>query len=336
MGKSILFCVLSLVLFSALQAQDIHFSQYNASPLTLNPATTGLFQGDVRFIGNYRSQWSSVSIPFTTLSFSVDKPILKEKTGNDIFGAGLQFYHDKEGDSEFGTTQLNFSLAYNKALNKRANHFISVGVQGGVAQRGINYSNLTFGSQVSENQYDPTLPTNEVFDQTSYFFFDVSYGIYWYYDNTDRFKAYAGYSMAHINKPNQSFYNGENIPLFTRNTVHGGVIINTGGSIDFLPGFLYMQQGPHKQLSLGSFVRGAIGGYGSATGLYFGLWYRANDALIPIIRLDHKNQSIGFSYDINISDLVPASMKRGGPELSVAYILERNKTKAKLFCPQFN
>ena len=42
------------------KAQDIHFTQWMFSPLNLNPAETGRFDGDYRVVGNYRSQWGAV------------------------------------------------------------------------------------------------------------------------------------------------------------------------------------------------------------------------------------------------------------------------------------
>ena len=38
-------------------AQDRHFSQFYSSPLTLNPALTGAFDGKYRVGTNYRDQW---------------------------------------------------------------------------------------------------------------------------------------------------------------------------------------------------------------------------------------------------------------------------------------
>ena len=46
--------------------QDIHWSQFNDNQLYQNPAHTGHFDGDYRFIGNYRDQWRSVTVPFST------------------------------------------------------------------------------------------------------------------------------------------------------------------------------------------------------------------------------------------------------------------------------
>ena len=62
-----------IALFKFGISQDIHFSQYNLSPLNLNPSLTGAFQGDLRFIGNHRNQWSSVSNPYATFGFSFEK-----------------------------------------------------------------------------------------------------------------------------------------------------------------------------------------------------------------------------------------------------------------------
>lgn len=40
--------------------QDIHFTMYNMSPMTLNPAMAGKFEGTFRIGGIYRDQWASV------------------------------------------------------------------------------------------------------------------------------------------------------------------------------------------------------------------------------------------------------------------------------------
>ncbi|MEM6697047.1 MAG: type IX secretion system membrane protein PorP/SprF, partial [Bacteroidota bacterium] len=57
--KLLLIIAVSLSL-SRVSAQDIHFSQIGYSPLNLNPALTGIFEGDMRFTGNYRQQWNPV------------------------------------------------------------------------------------------------------------------------------------------------------------------------------------------------------------------------------------------------------------------------------------
>ena len=98
-------CVLGLL---KTNAQDIHFSQFNNSPLNLNPGLIGVFNGDYRFVGNQRTQWSSVTTPYSTFGLSAD--------ANGLFGspigAGLSIYNDKAGDSEFGTMQIGLGASY--------------------------------------------------------------------------------------------------------------------------------------------------------------------------------------------------------------------------------
>src|ERR1051325_12052501 len=90
------------ILYNLMYAQDIHFSQFNSSPLNINPALTGLFNSDYRIIGNYRSQWSSVTVPFLTYSASADMNIRVNRQ-RDVIGIGVLFNGDKAGDSEYGT-----------------------------------------------------------------------------------------------------------------------------------------------------------------------------------------------------------------------------------------
>jgi len=73
---------LALTLFLGLpaaKAQDPGFSQFFASPLTLNPALTGKFNGIVRVAGNYRNQWPSINNAFITSTISVDAPIMTNR-----------------------------------------------------------------------------------------------------------------------------------------------------------------------------------------------------------------------------------------------------------------
>lgn len=50
--------------------QDVHFSQFFEAPLWRNPSLAGLFNGDVRFQGVYRTQWGAVTVPYQTGSFN--------------------------------------------------------------------------------------------------------------------------------------------------------------------------------------------------------------------------------------------------------------------------
>jgi len=110
-------------------AQDPHFSQFYNAPMLLNPAVTGLLQGDFRAVTNYRSQWSSISTPFQTMSASVDMNVMNQLTKKDLFGLGLVVLNDVAGEASLKNTQVGLSFAYNKDMTGRGNHFVGIGGQ---------------------------------------------------------------------------------------------------------------------------------------------------------------------------------------------------------------
>ena len=77
MSRLLLFVFAAMLLGNDAFAQDPRFSQYNAAPQILNPAMTGLFNGNYRVSAIYRSQWRSIlgdeAVPlFRTFSGSFD------------------------------------------------------------------------------------------------------------------------------------------------------------------------------------------------------------------------------------------------------------------------
>ena len=128
--KTLLFSAI-LVLSGQLSAQDIHWSMYNMSPLTLNPANTGAFSGTFRIGGIYRDQWASViaSNPYRTPSFYIDAPIVRGFGKNDWIGIGAMLYSDEAGSGQLGTTSTQFSASYHLAMNKKATSILTFGTK---------------------------------------------------------------------------------------------------------------------------------------------------------------------------------------------------------------
>ena len=59
--------------------------------------------------------------------------------------------------------------------------------------------------------------------------------------------------------------------------------------------------------------------YDYGINLSAGAFYRLNDAVIPVVKLDYYNWALGFTYDVNISQLAAASSLRGGFEVTLSY-----------------
>ena len=208
--------MIALLLFSlhtSLLAQDIHFSQFNASPLNLNPALTGGFDGDLRLIGNHKRQWLSFTNAYRTFSFSADARLNHLQLFRSNISVGLLFNNDVAGDANFSTNQVKLTASYNYMLTRDSALNASIGLNAGFNQHNINYNLLTFGSQFNGNQFDPNLTNGETFTNDNVNYFDVSAGLGLSYIFNSKFAANTGFSFNHINKPNQSFSDLSDIGL---------------------------------------------------------------------------------------------------------------------------
>ena len=133
------FCAFLLHGFNTI-AQDIHYSQFGRSPLNINPALTGLFKGDLRFIGNYRSQWNKVPVNYMTFSGGVEQKFINSNLKNSLFSAGIYINHDEAGDLELSNTNVTLSGSFTRRLAEK--HFLTAGIQFGGAQRRFDATRL--------------------------------------------------------------------------------------------------------------------------------------------------------------------------------------------------
>src|ERR1035438_3928768 len=116
MKKSFSLLFLSLLFYSGVFAQDPGFSQFFASPLTLNPALTGKFNGDLRVAGNYRNQWPSINNAFITSTVSVDGGLFKKNLPEtDTWGVGIMAMTDKTANGILSSNYISLSTAYHKS-----------------------------------------------------------------------------------------------------------------------------------------------------------------------------------------------------------------------------
>jgi type IX secretion system PorP/SprF family membrane protein len=328
-------------------AQDIHFSQIHSSPIRLNPALTGLFNGDVRFIGNYKSQWKKISADFNTYSASLDGKVLFLRNKSFV-NLGMNCYSDRAGDLGYSKNQANISASIVKSISKYQVNYISVGIEGGYLNQTTNYTKLhVFDSE------DRLL--NKVGDKTENF--DFSGGINWYYSPMKRMLFYLGGALYHINEPDLSFEKEAGISketLYKKTVLTGGAELTLKSGLTLMPSFISFDQGPHKEITLGSYVRHTLSYDDNlkSSRFYYGAWFRwyfsgdneyssGTDALILAVRLDYKNMVYSVSYDINVSRLSKVSKTEGGPELSILYIVDLDhssgtkKKRKQILCPSF-
>lgn len=325
-----------LLLCSATQAQDIHFSQFFNSPMDLNPANAGLFDGDYRFNGIYRSQWSSVTVPFSTISLSADAaaPIAKLKN----LGLGVSLFNDRAGDSRLNTFQFNIAASYGFVLDESIGRKVTVGLQSGVTSRKIDPNRLSYDEQYNGLYYDPSLGNGENFGNTANVYPNLNFGVMYDQDLNERDHVQGGFSLFNLNRPDQSFYDGPSVPLDIRWNLHFMGEFQVAEKWDILPSFQFMDQHKFQELVIGGAGRYILL---DDNGLYrafsIGGYYRASDAGYIYAGLNYDDWKFGISYDLNFSELTPASRVRGAIELSVQYILKRPELEdvRHRSCPTF-
>ena len=327
------FLVLLLLSASYANAQDIHWSQFNDNPIFQNPANAGHFRGDVRFIGNYRDQWRSVTVPFQTLNFSVDATPLNRR---DI-GYGLMVFHDVVGDGNFRTIEIQGNIAKQFKITADSMHTLRAGLNVGMNHRQLNFDKFYFDNQFNGVQFFPSLPTGEVLFSDSRTNLNVGAGLtYQYYEN-ERFNFTGGFGFYNINRPNQGFY-GDVIRRDLRFTAFGKGIYKLNYDWDLVPGFQVSVQGKYREIMVGSSAKYTlVNRMGDYKALYAGLYYRNRDAAFLSLGMDFQAWFVGVSYDVNFSLLVPASRTRGGVEIAVRYIMNRFKPKKIVhrICPDY-
>lgn len=327
---SILLCISFFV-----KSQDPHFSQFFASPLTLNPALTGKFDGTLRVSGNYRNQWPAFNNVFTTSTLSVDFDILKNKLPDyDTWGLGILALTDKAGGGILTNNYIGLSTSYHKALDEDGFQQIGLGFQGTYGQKTLNINKLTFQDQLTPFGF--TGVTQEIFnnDNLSIKYLDLNAGLL-YSASTDGYNNYyIGASMYHINRPKESFQGGT-WNVAARTTISAGGYFPVSDLLTLHTSGIYQIQNKATETVIGGALAATIDGESeNPSNVYAGLWYRFNDAAIPYIGLEFSGLRIGATYDINTSSLKSGSQSRGGMEISVIYIKKPAGSKG-VPCPKF-
>lgn len=298
-------------LTGGLKAQDVHFSQWYAAPMTVNPALTGVFDGTVRVCNSYRSQWSSLGQGYKTLHLSVDAPIAKGALENKFFGAGFMVYQDKAGTAEFKRTMVQGSLSYTAAMDVDLAHWISFGFQAGLDQLAFDFSQARWDEQWNGDRWDPSIPTTEILQLPTFAYVDLHAGVNYYYAPDGFNTVSAGVSLSHIGTPNTSFFLEEEDALIRRVTAHasGDLSLDKDHTMWIDPRILVNIQGKQKEAVAGAYFRNKLQfkslytNYRREVYFYLGAFYRLQESFIASARFEYNTVGLGVSYDFGAGKL---------------------------------
>lgn len=329
------FCLVCLCCLF-LRAQDVHFSQYYLSPLTLNPANTGNYRGDYRFFGNYRSQWRDLDKGYNTFSAGGDLNLFP---GGQNISPGLLVLSDKSA--------LNLNVT--KVIPSFAIHFkpagfkIHLGLQPSVVFKSIDFYKHSFPEQMNWNtgEFDNTLPNSEPNVVQRRTFFDLNAGVV-VSRKFGRVEPELGAAWFHLNQPNESLIGDKTNKLPIRTTYNAAL------SIDVARAFIVKLHSVYGTTTKANdWVSGLQLEYVLSRGMFFDNsvfagfmwrdgWNSNPDAGIVTIGMNYSHYTIGFSYDITMSELKTSVNSKGAYEIAFIYRAKSSRlTKRIIPCERY-
>jgi type IX secretion system PorP/SprF family membrane protein len=295
-------------------SQDIHFSQFDASPVIINPSYTGMYtESDFRATNQYRSQWDALTRKsYLSSIITYDMPF-KEK-----WGLGAYLINDNSA-RVYNSFSFVVSGAHDIIIDDQERHKLSVGLQLGVIYKSTRIDEYLFDNQYSAGTFDADLPTGEVFEKNARLMPETNIGVS--YQNTEKskmFNPYGGLSVFHILNPKENLTSADDSRLPIKFVLHGGSKISINEKITLDPKFLFMRQRNAYEIVIGT---GSVFQIKDTDyNILGGINYRWNDAVITTVGLYYKNFIYRVSYDFNVSTLREFSSYKGGLEFSLVFL----------------
>ncbi len=332
-----LLSILILSLFISINGatQDIHFSNYEYSPLYLTPAKTGAFAGTYRVGGQVREQFNSfIEEPYQTVMLFLDSPgffVLKDK---HWLGFGLNMFSDKAGDLALQNSGVLASAAYHMSLGEDFRTVLTFGIQYGATQRKINKDNYRSYETLSGNLNDSDLDLLENFNPSTN---DLNLGISLKKYTSDFSYFETGIALYHATQPEYLFTNS-NIrnPIGRRINAYGEYHLQASNQLKIKPVIVLSRMYNFQNL-FGQFNMEYRLTEKSTTVLKGGIGYRSGDAVQLMAGMIFKGWNVGLSYDLTVSSAADFTNRTGAIELGVYRIFTVNKQPKidpKALCPR--
>ncbi|MBL0293927.1 MAG: PorP/SprF family type IX secretion system membrane protein [Saprospiraceae bacterium] len=333
---TVVFCgfLAFLCLFNnSLLGQDLHFTQFPLSPLTLSTANAGDFYGTYRVGGIFRSQFNGTSgvKGYSTMLGYVDAPLPWAFRSQDWLGLGIIYANDKAGIGGLGRSEFLVNVAYHLAFDKSGKNHLSLGYQtGSIGLKLLDPSKLVFYDLTSGliNSDDINL-----INQKKSSFTEHAASAHLQLSLSSRVRMKFGFTMAHLGKPKAVVTTQGNFRLPQRQTYFGQLDILLTKSLALYPALIYQVSAKQKEFGAHALASYQLQKENNLR-VNAGLGLRQGDSYQFLAGFDYKTIKFGAAFDITSSLLRP----NNGIELGISYIGRIFKTpnpKQVIICPRF-
>jgi len=347
----LLILLLSVLVGTSTFGQDFHYTQNFFTPLDVNPALAGAFNGSYRLNGVYRDQYRGAAEKvFSGFTFNIDAPIIRGIRKQDWVGIGVRYNQDQAGSANQKMTYFGLGASYHLALDKKQTSILSLGAQYGTG--GITYGIQTdnaFGSFLAVGQLSTAA---EQFNMPSGgsgggggggipnieggSLNDLSVGVLYNAKNPKSGNDLKiGLAVEGILAPRRGAVgNGD----------RKGIGINAFGSYDYVftrrssltaGAYLYTQK-QNNALNISGILNHKIKP-GDEMTLHAGLGVRNIRAGLVYLGATIKGIRVGLGYDIDLGASTPATGGHKSIELGVSYlgkIFKKPVPKPIIYCPR--
>ncbi len=322
---ALIFALLALCtsVFTA-RAQNHHYSQFYTTPVSVNPALTGAFDGIFRISGNQRTQWLSVTKPHLTFGFCADGAIYKNHRRQELFAIGGAVNTLKAGDVGYTSTQAMLSASFIKHVGRQNRNKIGVGAYAGMFNNFFDPSVASWDEQFQHNFYNPSLGSGEDFLTTRQYYFDIGAGVFWSISPGRMSTCQVGFAATHLNRPKETFgTTTQRLPV--RYNLHLVSRIGLTSDLAIAPMAMASWQRSFSEYLFGANIEyfRRKNSYTTLFSIGGGILYRWNDAVIADVFFDWQNLRVGVAYDVNVSSFRVATHGRGALEISISYIFRK-------------
>ena len=314
----ILMICMGLAMSVAMMAQDRHYSQFYLANASYNPALVGDYRGDHRVTLNYRNQWASVPVPYTTFTGLYEAVVRFPFTKHHL-GVGFALDYDVAGESQLSALGGSLNIA---GLFQWGPHHLGISLQPSYYHRSFSLSKLRWNNQWNGDRFDPNLGSRETNLGLSNGYPDLGAGLAYRFHFKNRSYVQLGGGIFHLLQPNQSFYENdlykEKLPYRYNGNV--GIAFGLGSLVDIMINGQYQLQDEYREIVGMGLTRWYLNNTpGQELRLLLGCGLRLDDAIIPTAGIEYRNWLLSGSYDINTSFFKIATQKKGGPELALRY-----------------
>jgi len=339
-SRIIFLVLLAALIIPSLHSQDLHYSQFYNAPLVVNPALTGIFNGDQRVTLSFRDQGRSLPVPYLTFTAGYDQKIYPKKSDKGFWGIGGFFNYDKQGDSQLQLLNLNLTGSYSRIINKK--NIITIGGMIGYANRGFDPEALRWDNNFDEttNAFNASLGSGENFSFESFSFIETGLGLNYRWQKNDRTKFDLGIGGFHLTTPQSRFNESVDQSLPIRLSIYAIHSRELTKKLDLQLDAMYQIQNTYRELLLGAYLNFYLNQQrGKNRQFRIGGGYKTTaDVLFFKAGVQINQLFVAASYDLDFSEDAGEHVGGAGfgPEIHLRYIIKHVKPLRNFkTCPIF-